>query len=110
MSAHAAARPAPPIKPSPLHVAARVGAALLGGYAFTWGCVTLGIALLLHTGMPYGDARTLAFLLAFLVFLGVFCWAFAARGLARVWLVLAGCGAVMTVLAWWLTRGLAGAA
>ena len=35
-------------------------------------------------------------LLAFLVFLVCFCWAFAAASVARVWIVLAGGGALMT--------------
>ena len=52
-------------------VVSRVAASLLGGYAFVWGFITLGIALLLAAGMPYDEARTLAYLLAFLVFLVV---------------------------------------
>lgn len=84
----------------------RIAASLLGGYAFVWGFVTLGIALLMALGMGYGDARTLSYLLAFLVFLAVFCWAFAAASVLRVWLVLAGGGVVMTGFAWLLTRQL----
>jgi len=90
--------------PSPRLVVSRVAASLLGGYAFVWGFTTLGIALLLAAGMNYGDARTLVMLLAFLVFLVAFCWAYAAKSLRRVWAVLAGGGALMTALAWWLTR------
>jgi hypothetical protein len=45
-------------------------------------------------------------LLAFLVFLAVFCWAFAAPRLARVWAVLAGSGALMTGAAWLAQRAL----
>ena len=84
------------------HVASRVAASLLGGYAFVWGFVTLGIALLLASGVDYDDARTFCNLLAFLVFLVCFCWAFAAASLARVWGVLAGGGALMTGAAWLL--------
>jgi hypothetical protein len=93
---------APP--PSRLHIVNRVAAALLGGYAFVWGFTTLGIALGLAAGMEYGEAQALLYLLAFLVFLGVFCWAFVAASLARVWACLAGGGGVMTALAWLLTR------
>lgn len=82
----------------------RIAASLLGGYAFCWGFVTLGTALLLAAGVRYKDALTAAYLLAFLVFLGVFLWAFAAASLARVWAVLAGGGALMTGAAWMLTR------
>jgi hypothetical protein len=97
------------MKPTTSQIAARVAAGVLGGYTFVWGCATLGIALLLYVGMPYGDARTLVFLLAFVVLLIVFCWAFVAASLIRVWLVLAGGGAVMTGLAWLLTRTPVGA-
>jgi hypothetical protein len=56
--------------------------------------------------MSYHEAETLIYILAFLVFLVVFCWAFAAARVARVWGVLAGGGAVMTVAAWLLTSAL----
>lgn len=87
---------------SPLHVVSRIAAGLLGGYAFVWGLVTLSLALLVASGMPYGEARTLMMLLAFLVFLIAFCWAFAHASLTRVWMLLAGGGGVMSALAWWL--------
>ena len=89
-----------------LAIAARVAAAVLGGYGFIWGFTTLGILLLVAAGMPYGEAQTLLYLLAFLVFLGCFCWAFAADSLARVWAVLGGGAVVMTGAAWWLSRTL----
>jgi hypothetical protein len=92
------------LPPSLMHIASRIAASLLGGYAFVWGFVTLGIVLLVASGWPYRDAQTLAYLLAFLVLLAVFLWAFAARSLARVWAVLAGGGALMTGAAWLLTR------
>lgn len=97
------------MKPSRAQIFARIAAGLLGGYAFVWGFATLGIALLLQAGMLYGDARTLVFLLAFLVLLAAFCWSFVAAGLIRVWVVLAGGGALMTGLAWLLTRTPVGA-
>lgn len=95
------------LAPGAAHVFGRLAASLLGGYAFTWGFVTLGIALLMGAGLSYGDARTTAFLLAFLVFLVAFLWSFAARSLLRVWLVLAGGGGLMTASAWLLLRDLA---
>ena len=39
-------------------------------------------------------------MLAFLVFLVVFLWAFASTSVARVWTVLAGGGGLMTLSAW----------
>jgi hypothetical protein len=90
--------------PTRLLIASRVAASLLGGWLFVWGFVTLGISLLLAAGMPYGDASTLGYLLAFLVYLVAFLWSFAATSVARVWAVLAGGGGLMTGLAWLLVR------
>lgn len=89
-----------------LELASRIAASLLGGWAFTWGFAALGISLAVAAGMSYHEAQTLLFLLAFLVFLGLFLWAFAAASLKRVWLVLAGGGAAMTALSWLLSRAL----
>src|SRR5262245_13635007 len=72
----------------PLALFSRVAASLLGGYAFAWGFTTLSIALALRAGLPFGEARTLAQLLAFLVFLGAFLWAFSTPRQLRLWLVL----------------------
>lgn len=88
-------------------IVSRVAASLLGGYVFVWGMATLSLALVVVVGMPYGEARTLVMLLAFLVFLWAFCWAFAAASVRRVWAVLLGGGALMSALAWWLTAMLA---
>ncbi len=90
-----------------LHLTSRVAAGLLGGYVFVWGFTTLLIALGLTGGADYEEAEQLAYLLAFLVFLGAFLWAFAAASLTRVWLVLVGGGGLMTCAAWFLTRSLA---
>lgn len=87
-----------------VNVVSRVAAAVFGGYAFVWGFTTLLIAVALSLRLPYGDAQTTAYLLAFLVFLAVFLWSFAARRVVVVWSVLAGGGAFMTALAWALTR------
>ena len=92
--------------PSAAHVASRAAAGLLGGYGFTFGVTTLGIVLAVFAGMPYGEARTLLYLVAFLVFLAAFLWAFAARSVYRVWGVLAGCGVLMSGAAWALSRAL----
>jgi hypothetical protein len=91
-------------QPSRLHIVSRIAAASLGGYAFVWGFTTLGIALGLAAGMAYVEAQALLYLLAFIVFLSAFCWAFAAASLTRVWALLAGGGCVMAALAWLLSR------
>lgn len=89
-----------PIRPA--GVASRVSAALVGGWVFVWGGVTLGIALLLRSGMTYADAKTLCYLLAFLVYVVALCWTFATATAWRAWVILAGSGAIMTALGWWV--------
>ena len=91
----------------PIQIVSRVAASLLGGWAFVWGFVSFGITVLLAAGMPYADAQTLVYLLAFLVYLVVICWAFAAASPTRVWLVLIVSSSTLTALAWWLTRSTA---
>lgn len=73
----------------------RIIAAILGGYAFTWGFSVLGITSLVALGIDFHEAETGLSLIAFLVFLGLFLWAFAAKSMIRVWLVLAGGAAIM---------------
>lgn len=87
-----------------LPFASRIGAALLGGYAFVWGFVCLVVALTLVTGGDYDEGLMLANILAFLVYLSAFLWAFASSSLMRVWLLLAGGGAAMTLMASMLTH------
>ncbi len=78
-----------------LHIALRIAAAVLGGYAFTWGFMALGMAGLFALGLEFHDAESLSAIVGILLYLAVFLWAFAARSLRRVWLVLAGGGALM---------------
>jgi hypothetical protein len=85
-----------------LHVAT----SLFGSYLFIWGFCSLGVVFGVAAGMPFADAQTLLFQLAFVVFLTSFCWTFAARSLARVWVVLCGGGAAMTAAAWLLARAM----
>ena len=97
--------PAPSL--TPFNVVLRCLGAIGGGWLFVWGFTTLGIALGIAAGMPYDEARTLFYLLAFVVFLFAFCWSFVTASTARVWLVLAGGGTAMTGGAWLLLRSLA---
>ncbi len=79
-----------------LHLAARVGAAVLGGYAFAWGFIAAAMALLFKAGMEFHDAEFLASALGLLVFLAAFLWTIATkRRLVLAWAVLAGGGALM---------------
>jgi hypothetical protein len=73
----------------------RIAAAILGGYLFAWGVTISGIAGLVALGVDFHEAETGMFMLALLVFLGMFLWAFAASSVLRVWLVLAGGGTAM---------------
>lgn len=84
---------------SPFNIMARIGAAILGGYAFTWGLMALGVALLFTAGMEFHDAEHLGYIVGLLVYLTVFLWAFASRNLRRVWLLLVGGGALMAIAA-----------
>lgn len=76
-------------------VALRVTAAILAGYAFTWGFIAFGIVGLFMAGVDFHDAENLASLLGLLAFLVAFLWAFSEPRLLRVWLVLGGGGALM---------------
>ena len=80
-------------------LALRIGAAVLGGYAFCWGFIAFAMAGLFGLGMKFHDAEHLAAMLAFLVYLGVFCWAFVVRSVWRAWIVLAGGGALLAAAA-----------
>ena len=93
-------------RPTAAHIASRVAAALMGGWAFTWGFVSIVITGLVAAGQPFDQAGTAAMLLAFIVFLVVVCWAFVAASLVRVWSVLAGGAALMTGVAWLMQRAL----
>lgn len=84
----------------------RIAAALLGGYAFTWGFTAFGIAGLVAFGVGFHEAETTLMLLAFPMFLGLFLWAFAAASPARVWAVLGAGAILMTAAAWGLQRAM----
>lgn len=86
----------------PEMVVSRVALAVLGGYAFVWGVVTFVTVLLVGVGQGYHEALNFTYLLAFLIYLAVFCWAFATRDLPRAWLMLAGGAALITGAAWLL--------
>jgi hypothetical protein len=89
-------------------VIARIAASLVGGYLFTYGAASIGVAGLVSLGIGFHEAEKSVLMLAFPLFLGVFLWAFACASLARVWAVLAGGGALMTAAAWALQRAILG--
>lgn len=84
---------------SSAHIVARIAAAILGGYIFTWGFIALSVALLFAAGMEFHDAESLGNIFGFLLYLTVFLWAFASRKLKPVWFLLVGGGVLMTISA-----------
>ncbi len=82
-----------------LHVAARVGAAVIGGYVFAWGVVSALTSALFAAKLDFHDAEFLGAVIGLLAYLAVFLWAIASRRLVRVWLVLLGGGAALTAVA-----------
>jgi hypothetical protein len=74
-----------------LVVAARVLVAVFGGYAFSAASsAALALALARGAGLARGEAVLLAAMLGFVVYLIVLLWAFTARSLGRVAVVVLG--------------------
>jgi hypothetical protein len=91
---------------STTHLVSRLGAGIFGAYVFTWGFITLLAGGLLTMGVAFHEATDLAWMLGLLVYLVSFCFAFIATKLTRVWLLLGGGGALMTLAGGWLSRSL----
>lgn len=89
--------PAPTSAPR-LRVVARVGTAVLGGYAFTWGFIAAATALLFKAGMEFHDAEFLATAIGLLIFLVALLWTIATRRLALASIVLFGGGGLMAAV------------
>jgi len=89
---------------SATHIVSRLCAGIVGSYAFTWGFIALLAGALLSLGFEFHEATDLAWMLGLLVYLVGFCFAFVAISLPRIWLVLGGGGALMTLTGWWLSR------
>src|SRR5262245_19143409 len=87
-------------------ISARVIACVLGSYLFAWGFIAFVTACLLHAGMEFHEATNLPAMLGFLVYLTAMCFAFIAASVVRVWVILLGAGASMTLAGWWLARSL----
>ncbi|MCX7293765.1 iron uptake protein [Janthinobacterium sp.] len=78
--------------------ASRVALGVAGAYLFAWSVAGAGAALLFRLGVARSEAVLIASMAAFLVYLGAALWAFVARRLWPVALVLPGawllyCGA-----------------
>lgn len=89
-------------------IVSRILAAIFGCYAFVWGVVALGVAALHGAGLEYHAAEQAMMILAFLLYLALFLWAFAAASVLRVWVILAVGSALMLAAAWQLQRMIIG--
>ena len=89
-------------------ILSRILAAIFGCYAFVWGVVALGVAALHGAGVEYHAAEQAMMILAFLLYLALFLWAFAAASVLRVWVILAVGSALMLAAAWQLQRMIIG--
>lgn len=87
------------ISQAALQTSNRLIAAILGGYAFTWGFCAFGITALVALGVDFHEAETGISMVAFLVYLSLFLWTFATASMTRIWLILAGGAAVMQLAA-----------
>lgn len=94
------------IKPSARQILIRVALSLAGSYLFVWGFTALGVTFSVALGARYEEAERLFYLLAILIYLCCFFYAFAARRLGMASVVLVGGGAVMTGAATLLARSL----
>jgi hypothetical protein len=92
------------ISQSAWHVISRIGAGVLGSYVFAWGFIALGASALIAAGTEFHEASSLVSMLAFLIYLATFCWAFIAGSLVVVWGVLAWGGALMALAGWWIAH------
>ncbi|ANH70433.1 hypothetical protein [Mitsuaria sp. 7] len=90
----------------PFPLLSRIGAAILGGYAFCWGFIAFAHSGLYALGMSFHDAEHLSAILGLLLFLTVFLWTFAARRVGVCWAVLLASGGVMTGAAALIQRAL----
>lgn len=88
-------------------IAIRIALALLGGWFFVRYLTSSSIATLVAAGMDYETAWMIGIMLAFVVYLVVLLWAFAAKQLLRVAVTLIGGGALLATLGWWLVPRLA---
>lgn len=90
----------------PLPLLSRIAAAIVGGYAFCWGFIALGLAGFYAAGMAFHDAEHLSSILGLLLYLVVFCWTFAVPRAGHAWAVLLGGAALMAGIAALIQRAL----
>ncbi len=77
----------------------RIFLSIVGAYALTWGLSALAVVALVASGVDFHEAEHGVLIGAFLAYLAVFLWAFAAPRLGRVWLAVGGGAAVSMSLA-----------
>lgn len=72
-------------------------AAIIGGYVFTWGFVSLGVTALVYLGVDFHTAELGMFMLAIIIYTFIFLWFFSLKSRFLGWLTLFGGGALMTL-------------
>lgn len=95
-----------PLPPSNATRSRQAVLSLIASFGFTWGFVALGVAGTTALGADYHESERALMLLAFVVFLPLFLWAFASARPGRALLLLATGGAGMATAAWALQRTL----
>ena len=80
-----------------LDVAARIGAAALGGYALA---VAAGVLFACLLGTPRADATLAGTLIGFVVYPAGVLWAFARRSVLRIWVELLASTVLLALAAW----------
>ena len=73
-----------------------------GGRPALRGAVRLSLVLTVRAGYDYGEMQAMLGMLSIVVYPVAFVWSYVSRNQRLVWLVLAGGGALMLLLAWWL--------
>lgn len=80
----------------------KVAVSVVGGLLFVWGSFLLSLALTVRAGYDYGEMQSMLGMLSIVVYPAAFVWSYVSRNQRLVWLVLAGGGALMLLLGWWL--------
>ena len=94
--------PKSPTHPTRLSWIHRITLSILGAYALTWGLSTLAVVALVASGVGFHEAEHGVLIAAFLFYLAVFLWSFAAPRLSRVWFAVGGGAAVsMGIALFW---------
>ncbi len=71
--------------------------AIVCGYVFTWGFITLGVTGLVFIGIDFHTAEISLYMLAFIIYTIIFLWFFTFKKLWYAGVVFLSCGLLMTL-------------